>query len=406
MDPGQLIASYAPRPVSALDVADKLSVMDERGGMTKLRDLQLRTGEAELAALPDKQAAENEKLKAEAFVKLRAYRDTLGEKRKKVFDGVSEGLTRMSEAGLQQPQGQLSTFLLRNLPRVGEMLAQTADPEGGDPQFNAVVDSLGSSLLKTHKELQALVQSGNAVGAEAKAREFMTDTVAFGRSGKDTAVGTRLAQGERRLAQTDARRESTEAHWREMSEIARERLGVWKERQQRLAEEGQGKPSSAKPPPQALDKAYRGNTAIIRLMGEVMKAVDENPGAFGPINKVPGAETVRQYSGTKAEVQARALVNKLLNTQLYEASGKAVTANEFLRMTKAEASAGDKADALKAKLQLALEAAMFTNDLLAESYPGFRSRPSNPSNAPASDSSEEIAELKRRIDERKKRLGM
>lgn len=88
-----------------------------------------------------------------------------------------------------------------------------------------------------------------------------------------------------------------------------------------------------KAPSAAAEKARHGANIGIKAIDDALAEMDK-PGAkdaFGLVNAIPGASTVRQYTNPEG-VPARAAVSNIGSLKLHDRSGASVTASEFPRL--------------------------------------------------------------------------
>lgn len=110
-------------------------------------------------------------------------------------------------------------------------------------------------------------------------------------------------------------------------------------------------PRTLRPIPAAAAQGIVGNRLAIKQIDRALKAVDENPDAFGLQNLAPDALTQRiggrQFSGG---IDPRAQVADIGSMKIHDRSGAAVTAAEFPRLRPFIPASTDKADVVKKKL--------------------------------------------------------
>lgn len=102
--------------------------------------------------------------------------------------------------------------------------------------------------------------------------------------------------------------------------------------------------------PPNVNKSIIENQQNISKIDRAISAIKENPGAVGPINMIPGVETVRQYTNPEG-IEARAGVSDVGSLILHDRSGAAVTASEFPRLKPFIPTASDSPAAAKTKLE-------------------------------------------------------
>lgn len=84
---------------------------------------------------------------------------------------------------------------------------------------------------------------------------------------------------------------------------------------------------------------------------QALAALEQNPGAVGWSNMIPGAQTVKQLWSSPQDIATRAQVSNIGSLVLHDRSGAAVSASEFPRLAPFIPSASDSAKAGAAKLR-------------------------------------------------------
>lgn len=143
-----------------------------------------------------------------------------------------------------------------------------------------------------------------------------------------------------------------------------------------------GAPVGAKQPnlreiPVSVNKAILENQQGLANIDRAIAAIDATPRALGPVNMIPGAQTVRQYTNPEG-VAARANVADIGSLKLHDRSGAAVSASEFPRLAPFIPSASDSPATAKKKLQQFKENFQLEAELLGQQYSedqGYRSSP-------------------------------
>ena len=156
--------------------------------------------------------------------------------------------------------------------------------------------------------------------------------------------------------------------------------------------------------PASVNKSIIENQQNIGKIDAAIGAIRKAPDALGTINMIPGAETVRQYTGSPEDIEARAGVADVGSLILHDRSGAAVTASEMPRLKPFIPTASDRPDVAIKKLERFKELYQQEADLLAQTYSkeqGYKPSPvldkgTKPNPPAAPDQSTALQELKRR----------
>lgn len=107
-----------------------------------------------------------------------------------------------------------------------------------------------------------------------------------------------------------------------------------------------------RPIPSAAAQGIVQNRTSIKQIDRALKALEENPEAFGMQNYLPDVATQRiEGKAYKGGIDARAQVADIGSLKIHDRSGAAVTAAEFPRLRPFIPSATDAPDVVKQKLQ-------------------------------------------------------
>lgn len=110
-----------------------------------------------------------------------------------------------------------------------------------------------------------------------------------------------------------------------------------------------GKYVPLKAPSAAAQKAQIEANIGIANVDRAIELIDERPGSLGARHKIPGMETISQFTDPEG-VPARAAVSNVGSLKLHDRSGAAVTVSEFPRLAPFIPSPGDKPEVAKSKL--------------------------------------------------------
>jgi hypothetical protein len=110
-----------------------------------------------------------------------------------------------------------------------------------------------------------------------------------------------------------------------------------------------GKYVTPKAPSAAAQKAQIEANIGIANIDRAIELIDERPGSLGTRHKIPGMETISQFTDPEG-VPARAAVSNVGSLKLHDRSGAAVTISEFPRLAPFIPSPGDKPEVAKSKL--------------------------------------------------------
>lgn len=120
-------------------------------------------------------------------------------------------------------------------------------------------------------------------------------------------------------------------------------------------------------PATANGKIIEGQQGVTNVT-QAIKAIKENPGAFGFSNAIPGAQLVKQLWASPGDIGARAQVANIGSLKLHDRSGAAVSASEFPRLAPFIPSASDTPDAAIKKLEEMQRIAEEELGLYADTY--------------------------------------
>lgn len=140
--------------------------------------------------------------------------------------------------------------------------------------------------------------------------------------------------------------------------------------------------------PASVNKSIIENQQNISKIDNAIAAIKKSPSALGTVNAVPGAETIRQYTGSPDDIAARAGVADVGSLILHDRSGAAVTASETPRLKPFIPMASDRPDVAIKKLERFKQIYEQESDLLAQTYSrdqGYKPSPalSNPAQKPS-----------------------
>jgi hypothetical protein len=119
------------------------------------------------------------------------------------------------------------------------------------------------------------------------------------------------------------------------------------------------------------------NQQNISKIRRAVAEIDKSPDSLGPINMLPGADAIRQYTDPEG-VEARAGVADIGSLVMHDRSGASVTVSESPRLRPFIPSASDKPEVAKKKLARFLEIYEEEADLLSQTYnksQGYRESP-------------------------------
>lgn len=136
--------------------------------------------------------------------------------------------------------------------------------------------------------------------------------------------------------------------------------------------------------PANVNKSIIENQQNLSKIDRAMAAIKANPGAVGPLNMIPGAEAVRQYTNPEG-IEARAGVGDIGSLILHDRSGAAVTASEFPRLKPFIPTASDSPEAAQTKLARFKQIYEEEAGLLAQTYSkeqGYKESPLLKNGAP------------------------
>lgn len=130
--------------------------------------------------------------------------------------------------------------------------------------------------------------------------------------------------------------------------------------------------------PASVNKSIIENQQNIGKINAAIDAIRKAPSALGTVNMIPGAETVRQYTGSPEDIAARAGVADVGSLILHDRSGAAVTASEMPRLKPFIPTASDRPDVAIKKLERFKELYRQEAELLAQTYSkeqGYKTSP-------------------------------